>query len=248
MASISPQTTFPIPLFLHCRLAIPTALQAVLQSPSPPKLRKALLTSHTISSGPNKSAVSYDGRNFGEYAGEEVVEGMVYMIANDEEEKRIKDYVGNSCVTKDEEFELMPQGFLGTKQKVRGRVFVRSPNNKETVQSACSDLASSNEDTFRSTEHHQHIRPQFSLTPAITPSSSSSSLKGYFSRGTNTPPSEVDSVEYQSSRGTEREPLLPRIKAKILSRSATSVDLSKLPLIRRATDSNLTSSKTGKRK
>jgi hypothetical protein len=81
MPSTPPSSGYPFHLFLHCQLASPKALQAVLQSPTAPKLRKAHLISYMEFSGRNKSAVSYDGQNFGEPT-EEDLKGMVYTVAN----------------------------------------------------------------------------------------------------------------------------------------------------------------------
>lgn len=116
----SHQPTYPIPLFLHCCLAIPIALQIVLQARKPPKLHKARLTSYTKSTIYN-SAVSYDGRNWGEMAGGDVVKGVVYMIENKAQENLVKAYVGEPCVPKEDEIEILPKSVFGRKEKIRVR-------------------------------------------------------------------------------------------------------------------------------
>jgi hypothetical protein len=123
MPSTPPSSGYPFHLFLHCQLSSPKALQAVLQSPNTPKLRKAHLISYTESSGRNKSAVSYDGQNFGEPT-EEDLKGMVYMVANQQEEAILIENIGQNCTLQDVEIELLCWTGNTT---VWSKVFARAP-------------------------------------------------------------------------------------------------------------------------
>jgi len=76
---------YPIAIFLTGSYTSPAAIQVLLQTPTPPIVRKTSLVGFAVSSDPNSSAVRYDGRKFGTWEDEDEVKGVVYMLAGAEE-------------------------------------------------------------------------------------------------------------------------------------------------------------------
>tara|TARA_R110002003_G_scaffold290_1_gene18518 strand:- start:6319 stop:6747 length:429 start_codon:yes stop_codon:yes gene_type:complete len=87
--STATASEYPILIFLHSHLADPTHLQRILQLPKTPKLRKARLVGYTASELDDSAAVSVSSYGFGEWAGEEEVQGVVYEVESWEQEERI---------------------------------------------------------------------------------------------------------------------------------------------------------------
>ncbi|KAF2828439.1 hypothetical protein CC86DRAFT_380383 [Ophiobolus disseminans] len=127
MPPTPPPTKYPVPFFLHCRLAVPATLQTVLESPTLPKLRKARLTLYN-KSAIHDSAVRYDGY-LNAWGPDDEVKGVVYMLANPDEEEEIRNFVRPKCVIKHEEIEVKPKHLFGSKEVVWGKVFVCAPDN-----------------------------------------------------------------------------------------------------------------------
>jgi hypothetical protein len=90
MSPISQDTQYPIAIFLIGPYASPATLQNLLQTPIPPKLRKAILVGYAASSDPTSSAVTYDGRKFGTWEDEDEGKGVVYMLASLEEKENLR--------------------------------------------------------------------------------------------------------------------------------------------------------------
>lgn len=81
---------YPIAIFIHGHYSSPERLQATIQTPTPPKLRKARLVGYAASADSKSSAVTYDGRNFGTWDDEDNVKGVVYMLTSPEEEQKLR--------------------------------------------------------------------------------------------------------------------------------------------------------------
>jgi hypothetical protein len=120
MSELSP---YPALYLLHSALAAPLVLKNLLSSPFPLKLCKARL--HGYIGGTN-STVILSCENFGEWAPEPKVIGVVFEVTCEREENVLRDYAGPDVEVEDIRFELRKRSALfGVKSWVHGKAFVR---------------------------------------------------------------------------------------------------------------------------
>ncbi|KAF1947683.1 hypothetical protein EJ02DRAFT_461251 [Clathrospora elynae] len=137
---------YPVPYFLCDRLTDAKALKDLLGLDKKPKLRKARIVGYQRAAGDSESTVEYDGYNFGEWSGEEVVKGVVYEATCAEEARKIRDYVGNGSEVQSISLEVACPTILGAFGKMKtviGRIFVLGGEGDTLVGSRRSMMSGS---------------------------------------------------------------------------------------------------------
>ncbi|KAH4939133.1 hypothetical protein HBI37_024630 [Parastagonospora nodorum] len=120
---ISELSAYPALYFFHSALAAPLVLQNLLSSPFPLKLCKARLYGYI--DGTN-STVILSCENFGEWAPEPKVTGVVFEVTCEREENVLRDYAGPDVEVEDTRFESRKGSvFFGVKKLVHRNAFVR---------------------------------------------------------------------------------------------------------------------------
>jgi len=137
----SPASPYPIAYFLCDPKINAKTLKVALGLAKAPKLRKARVVGYTRACENEESTVAYDGYDFGEWAPEEFVKGVVFEAACVEEEERLKVYVGNAAEVKTVQLEVACPSLLGLVGKMKvieGRVFVSAGEGDTLVGSEVS--------------------------------------------------------------------------------------------------------------
>jgi hypothetical protein len=118
---------YPVAYFLCDKLVDAKVLKAKLELERAPKLRRARIVGYKRAECEQESTVQYDGTNFGEWCGEEIVKGVVFEALNGIEEAKLMEYVGVEGGIKEVELEVQCPNMLGKVGKmttVHGRIFV----------------------------------------------------------------------------------------------------------------------------
>jgi hypothetical protein len=140
---------YPITYFLCDKLVDAKVLKAALELERLPKLRKARIIGYQRAACENESTVQWNGTNFGEWSGDEVVKGVAFEALSEYEERKLAEYVGNNCGIKEVEMEVQCTSLLGKVGKmktVQGRIFVPEGEGDTLVGSV---RESSRENTMR---------------------------------------------------------------------------------------------------
>jgi hypothetical protein len=118
---------YPVAYFLCDKLVDTKVVKTKLELERTPKLRKARIVGYKRANYEYESTIQYDGTNFGEWFGEEIVKGVVFEAMNAYEEARLMEHVGGDCGIKEVELEVQCPSLLGKVGKmttVMGRIFV----------------------------------------------------------------------------------------------------------------------------
>jgi hypothetical protein len=140
-ASTSP---YPISYFLCDKLVDAKVLKAALGLERLPKLRKARIIGYQRAAGEHESTVQWEGTNFGEWSGEEIVKGVVFEALSEYEERKLAEHIGNNCGIKEVEMEVQCTSVLGKMGKMRsiqGRIFKPEGEGDTLVGSARGSMS-----------------------------------------------------------------------------------------------------------
>jgi hypothetical protein len=135
---------YPITYFLCDKLVDAKVLKAALELERLPKLRKARIIGYQRAPCENESTVQWDGTDFGECSGEEIVKGVVFEALSEYEERKLAEHVGNNCGIKEVEMEVQCTSILGKVGKmktVQGRIFVLEGEGDTLVGSARGSMS-----------------------------------------------------------------------------------------------------------